>query len=191
MANESFLSLSASSLELKPATRSEPYCSTPQFNPFSPLHFVALLITSIKVLCLSVAANLHAAATEQKVCVCLALETLLSCYCSSAAGKLFARPGPRASVVLHGAAGTVGTAAADPSRPALGTSDKVMPSQGYHENCPAPAGQLLLMRLNNEWQREGMGHATWGRRIWCLGRAWAWIWIWALHLGLGLQSRSP
>jgi len=113
------------------------------------------------------------------------------CYCSSAAGKLFARPGPRASVVLHGAAGTVGTAAADPSRPALGTSDKVMPSQGYHENCPAPAGQLLLMRLNNEWQREGKGHATWGRRIWCLGRAWAWIWIWALHLGLGLQSRSP
>jgi len=78
MANESFLSLSASSLELKPATRSEPSCSTPQFNPFSPLHFVALLITSIKVLCLSVAANLHAAATEQKVCVCLALETLLS-----------------------------------------------------------------------------------------------------------------
>jgi len=38
---------------------------------------------------------------------------------------------------------------------ALGTSDKVMPSQGYHENCPAAAGQLLLMRLNNEWQRDG------------------------------------
>jgi len=30
-----------------------------------------------------------------------------------------------------------------------------MPSQGYHENCPAAAGQLLLMRLNNEWQRDG------------------------------------